>query len=322
MNLDIKLGLTPRNTWRIFKWDYSAGMLIAGNPGTGKSQTATFYITQFAAKGAKIILGEYSAYSMKGEGLVDRSAHIRPAYYLPPAQTGDMLVEYIEQYKELADIRLDPVKGKTVDHFPIVFVIDEFSALMLDYQKQIPIEKLRSMSMTMRKVNMRMIIIGQSWAMLGRQVPQLRAMLDQTIIHRLAKNNAEIFVRGSQEVTDVMRLKPGYVMKDGEMMYIPSALRDNNLELYRQRIAEMHNNPNHLLEGLLTQNSDWKAVEVPSRNINIGNMEGTEVEVIRRIKDGQSNYKIAKDVYNVSGGRKLNEIIAQLDKIRAEYNGE
>lgn len=319
MNLDIKLGLTPRKTWRIFKWDYSAGMLIAGNPGTGKSQTAAFYITQFAAKGAKIILGEYSAYSMNGEGLVDRSAHIRPAFYLPPAQTGDDLVDYIDRYKELADIRLDPIKGKTVEHFPIVFVIDEFSALMLDYQKQIPIEKLRSMSMTMRKVNMRMMIIGQSWAMLGRQVPQLRAMFDQVIIHRLAKNNAEIFARGNEEITAVMRLKPGYVMKDGEMMYVPSALRGNNLDLYRQRIAEMHSNPNHLLEGLL---SDWKAVEATSNTINLASMEGLEVEVLNRIKEGQSNFKIARDVYNVNGGRKLSEINAQIDKIRALYNGE
>lgn len=306
---DIKLGVTLRNTWRQFLWKHNAGMLLAGNPGTGKSQTAAWYITQFAAKGVKILLGEYAAYSMEGEGLVDRCQHITPAFYLPPTQTGSGLIEYIDIFKELADTRLDPIKGKTVEHFPIMFVIDEFSALMLDYQKQIPIEKLRSMAMTMRKANMRMMIIGQSWAQLGRQLPQLRVMFDQVICHRLMRNNAELFTQRSDEVDIIQRLEPGWALKDGDKIYVPSALRGYNLERFRSHILAIHG------EG------HGKAMEVPSHSLENGpnvSVGSPSLELQQRIDGGQSNYKIIKEMYGVTGGRKFAEHAEYVNSFRSK----
>lgn len=256
MNLDIVLGITQRKTARRLLWNQSNGLIVAGGSGSGKSQTAAWYATQYALKGCKIVLGEYSAYSVQGEGLVDRCDHLKPAFYYPPARTAEDVIEYIHRLKALADIRLDPVTGRTVQHFPLVCFLDEFSALMLDYKKDMPVDKLRSMAMTIRKAGMKMVILGQSWSQLSNEIPQMRNAFDHVVLHRISALNAKVFDPSSKTAQTIMRLDPGYALKDGDLMYVPSKLTGKNLEYAHKRLAELHppQSIDDLLESLMMEN--------------------------------------------------------------------
>lgn len=265
MNLDIILGLTTRNTARRLLWKQSNGLIIAGGSGSGKSQTATWYATQYALKGAKLIIGEFSAYSPEGDGLADRCEHLNRAMYLSPAREAPQVIEYIDRFKHLAEQRLN---GRTNDNFPIVFFIDEFSALMIEYPNDVPVDKLRSMAMTIRKANMKMVIMGQSWSQLGNEIPQLRNAFDHTVIHRLSPNNVKVFDKSVEVAKVVNRLEPGWALKDGDIMYVPSRMGNDNMQYVEIRLREVHTD-RALLDTLLSQTDrQTKPTEILENTIN------------------------------------------------------
>lgn len=311
MNLDIILGITQRKTARRLLWNQSNGLIVAGGSGSGKSQTACWYATQYALKGCKIVLGEYSAYSVQGEGLVDRCDHLRAAFYYPPARTAEDVIEYIHRLKALADIRLDPEKGKTVQHFPLVCFLDEFSALMLDYKKDMPVDKLRSMAMTIRKANMKMVILGQSWSQLQNEIPQMRNAFDHVVIHRISALNVKVFDPSSRTAQQVVRLDPGYALKDGDLMYVPSRMSDKNLEYARKKLTEIHppQSIDDLLEALLMES-------IPDRQTE--GIEITEnVPVSNRLSDINIDDKRDLIAFLHSIGKNYSEI---RDLVRGDNN--
>lgn len=312
MDLNIVLGLTTRNTARRLLWKQSNGLIIAGGSGSGKSQTATWYATQYALKGVKLIIGEFSAYSPEGDGLVDRCEHLQRAMYLPPAREAPQVIEYIDRFKFIAEQRLN---GRTSDNFPIVFFVDEFSALMIEYPDDVPVDKLRSMAMTIRKANMKMVIMGQSWSQLGNEIPQLRNAFDHTVIHRLSPNNVKVFDKSTEVAKLVNRLEPGYALKDGDLMYVPSAMRDENMQYVHTRLIEMYPDSD-LLATLLAESprTNERSIQNQPESLPIERTNAvvkTKEDVIKMLK---ANGLSITEVRNIVRGENT--------KIAAIYNGE
>lgn len=197
-------------------WRNSNGLLIAGIPGTGKSTTASYYIHQYAYKGTKFIICDYNAALGTGETLLSRVNHLEDTFLYPPATTKKQIEDYIYQIQKIGD---DRYSGRQTDHFPILFVIDEFPAFIYDYSppqvtntkvsgdkksdegetritERAPdfIESLTSSLWKYRKVNIHFMLIGQDWAQAGTNgVRKLRSAITDRVIHRVDESQAAMF---------------------------------------------------------------------------------------------------------------------------------
>lgn len=262
----IRLGNTFDGDKVSLHWRNSNGILIAGIPGSGKSQSAALYLTQYAYSGTKIVLCDYNAALGTGETLLDRVTHLEPAFILPAATTKDKIVEYIGFIKQLGDNRYS---GADIDHYPIIFVIDEFPAFLMDYEPEQRIttriegdkrsdegevkttikaigfiEELVSSILKFRKVNIHYMLIGQEWAQMGTAgVRPLRSNMTDRVLHRMDESQALLFgITDSATRRQMQHFKTGQALYNDTPIQVP-LLTDNHIRQVQEKIGYKPNVP-------------------------------------------------------------------------------
>ena len=364
------------------EWRKCNGIIIPGQSGSGKTNTAVHYMSQYAAQGVKLIVCDYNG--GLEQTLSDQIEHLSDSFLWDPVVEGEDIVAYIDRIHALGQERL---QRRDTNHFPILFVVDEFSSFISNTPVPLEVTKVRNGDTTTttrkaqymqrfvdaltttRKVDIKFMVMGQNWVQAGTtsSVRQFRDNFNTIVFHKLSHTDAKLFTSDPQTIRQIESLKPGLVMHENTLLRLP--LVSETEKLWAEKRIR---NVRHLTQGYtptgpplkepLRNNSDtdllgkllaevlpepevvtevhWKAVEaIPRHSIIranppkegtvellpkpetvrqtvVQNVPATLVEIITRIKRGESNYKIAKEMYNTRNGRRLQVLSAGFDKIR------
>jgi hypothetical protein len=257
MVLKLAVGLKKTNNkiyGSFLNWDTSNGIIIAGRSGSGKSNTAAHYLTQLAAQGVKLIICDYNGGGGTGQSLIERIEHLGDAFLWPAVTEEQDIIRYIESLHELGKQRL---KGKIPisEHFPIVFVIDEFSSFVANTPPPVQITTIKEgdtktitraptymqraldMLITVRKANMRVIVMGQNWLQSGTtsHVRAFRSNFSDIVLHGLSARDAGLFIDDRDVARVVETLKTGQIYYNGNRLYVP-LLNSRDIEWAQKKI--------------------------------------------------------------------------------------
>lgn len=241
------------NQWVSISWKENNGLLVAGQSGSGKSQTAAFYLIQYALQGVKLILCDYDSPDGDEETLSERVSFLQESFYLPPAKTTEEIVARLRSLSKEYELRKkDPTR-----RFPLLFVIDEVSAFFQslddgDYGYS-PSSFAREL-LLFRKVGIRAMIIGQEWSSnfsksAREALRPIRSAFRVKILHKIDGANAKMLLDASDQKSArvLSEMKTGQIYHNKEILNIPlltkedakySSERLHSTVLYNEKIYQ------------------------------------------------------------------------------------
>lgn len=224
------------------QWKQNNGILIAGLSGSGKSQTAAWLLTQYAYAGVQLIVCDYDAPvdDDESEALSDRIHHLEKSFLMPPVRKVADIKRYLTALEQEYELRLnDPTR-----RFPLMFVIDEVSALLSELKDDTEYGGIQTFAANMlkiRKVNMRAMIIGQEWSSgFSTQIMRpIRSAFRVKIIHNLDSANAKLVLDmpTSDDIRTIGKLQTGQIFFNGDTYQVP-LLSDVFIEKVERTLAE------------------------------------------------------------------------------------
>lgn len=205
------------------EWKHNNGILIAGLSGSGKSQTASFYLDQLAYQGVKLIICDFDSPLEEEEALSERVKHLEDSFYLPPAKSPEEIKHRLHALGVEYQKRIqDPNR-----RFPLMLVIDEVSAF-LSYIKDDEgkaIEDFARNLLQMRKVGIRSMIIGQEWSagFSTNLMRPIRSAFRVKILHQLDAANVKMLMDfpTSEIARKIGAQKTGHAYFNDRFMQIP-----------------------------------------------------------------------------------------------------
>lgn len=228
-NPTILLGLTKHSgkiKGATLEWIDNNGILIAGQSGSGKSQTAAFLLNQYAALGVKLIICDYDSPDGNEETLSGRIAHLADSFYLAPVKTAeDIQAQLVKLDKEYRLRLSNPDRN-----FPLLLVIDEVSAFLSylsDTKKkgEDPIKVFARNLLQFRKVNIRSMIIGQEWSsgFATTTMRPIRSAFKIKLIHRLDRANVSLVMdkAESNTIRTIGHLQTGQIYYNDYVLSVP-----------------------------------------------------------------------------------------------------
>lgn len=360
----IEQGRVTRSV-RVLEWRACNGIIIPGQSRSGKTNSAVYYMSQYASQGVKLIVCDFNG-GLDGT-LIPQIDHLAGAFYWEPATDGDQIVEYIERIHDLGKKRYT---GKVTNNFPLLFVIDEFTSLLSNNPAPAITTRTRAgdtttttkqagymqhfvdVLTTAAKRDIKFMVMGQNWAQVGTtsSLRQFRGNFTDAVFHRLSSRDAELFTNDRQTINQIESLRAGFVIHNGDMLRVPLFREQHRLDterLIRKQFPGFDSNEllgkllgEVLPDGEAVREAHWKAVEVvprhsiiranPPRESTVEVLPKPEaeqqqlpnplMEIITRIKRGESNYIIAKNMYKVTSGRKYQLLTSGIEKIRRKMN--
>ena len=229
-------------------WKDCNGILIAGQSGSGKSQTASLIIGQLAYQGVKLIPCDFESPYMEPDALAERISFCSGAFLYPVATDAQDILHRIDMLKaEYQKRRKDPDRRE-----PWLLIIDEFSAFLsylrdVDFEGETdPIAAFARLLMQMRKLNMRALVIGQEWSsgFATTSMRHIRSAFPIKLIHKLDGPNTKMLLDGA----DINAIRTVGALKTGHVFFrentIPVPYVDNSFKyLVTQKIARLpHSN--------------------------------------------------------------------------------
>lgn len=209
--------------WIPLAWKENNGILIAGQSGSGKSQTASFYLNQYAYQGTQLIICDFDSPDEEEEALSERIDHLRGAFYLPVAKKP----EDIQNRLKILNAEYERRRNDVTRRFPLMLVIDEVSAFLshIKEDNSNAIENFAQKLLLMRKVGIRSMIIGQEWSsgFSTQLMRPIRSAFRVKIIHKLDAANTKMLLDfpTSQLVRDIGALNTGEVYYNGAKLRVP-----------------------------------------------------------------------------------------------------
>lgn len=193
-------------------WDLlNGGMLIAGKPGMGKTNTLNLIISQLALLGARLVVADYNGYLP--QALSSNIEHLEKSLLIPIAKDARETITAIQLVNEIGQKRL---KKEMPCDYPIVLVIDEFTSFV----RQNPLPKVENISRkksgnteqkattvqptyltilsdilnTMRKADIVIIVSGQNFVQIGNEsgLRVFRSTFTHTLLHGLSPADARL----------------------------------------------------------------------------------------------------------------------------------
>lgn len=225
-------------------WGGNNGILIAGQSGSGKSQTASFILTQMAYYGVQLVLCDYDAPLEEEEALSERCSHLEGAFYLPPVRKDKDIRDYIRKMNEEYNLRIqDPNR-----RFPLIFVIDEASSFLANEKDNDPnaIHKFVQDQLKIRKVNMRTMLAGQEWSskFSTQLMRPLRSAFRTKLIHNLDSANSKMVLDSptNEYIRRAGNLPTGYILYGEDTIKVPKLTEDFKQKTQKAIASYNHNN--------------------------------------------------------------------------------
>lgn len=297
-----KLGLIAR------KWDELGSILILGVMGGGKSNTATWIVSQETSRGAQVVL--IDKHMKSDESLYFKLKMLVDKFETPVADNPTATERVVKYVKNMLDERMSRRQQK--EDYRVIFVIDEFTAMMRDSAdknsewygvcKELAslIEKLNSEG---RKFGINVVCIGQVTNASRSGGTEVRDLFKTRIIHGMRKKQAQNLGL-TEEKRAIQQLDDGEVYVDiegkSEPFYTRVPYVDNAYIAQNTRSANVfYRRSEDVLDTFVTQ-----VVEIPE---HAENAPGTRLErdserVLELRLVGAGKNKIIDELYGVKRG--------------------
>nr|WP_139088770.1 hypothetical protein [Oscillochloris trichoides] len=210
------LGVNQDSEPIIWHWDNENALAIIGKGGSGKTTNSAYWLSQWACQGVRLLMAD--PHMNNRQSLYVATEHLHDALVEPCACDYGDITRYIELFHQIGYERLN----NTGDHYPLVFVIDEFTSYLLNSSdtKASALKLLDSVNQY-RKVGLRLMLIGQSWGQAIRVASQLRDSISSAVVLKSSKNDAAKFCAFDTTAKEANLLPIGRGFYQDEMIWIP-----------------------------------------------------------------------------------------------------
>jgi hypothetical protein len=219
-------------------WNDCNGLLIAGQSGTGKSQTASLVIGQLAYQGVSLLPCDFESPDGEPDALAERISFCSGAYLYPVATEAQEILQRIELLKEEYELRRkDPNRRE-----PWLFIIDEFSAFLSflkdsDFgEDKDPIASFTRLLIQMRKLNLRALVIGQEFSsgFATTSMRYIRSEFAVKLLHKLDGPNTKMLLDGA----DINTLRTVGSLRTGDVFYRENIVSIPYVDVsFKQKVA-------------------------------------------------------------------------------------
>lgn len=217
-------------------WEHSNGLAVIGKGGSGKTTGAAYWLSQLACQGVRFLMAD--PHMTNKQSLFAQTEHLQKALLMPCVSEYKDITRYITYFHELGHKRIH----NEAEHFPLMFVIDEFTSYILnsDDTKQAALKLLDSVNQY-RKVNLRLFLIGQTWGQAVKVISGLRDAISDAIVLKSSVNDARKFCAFEATAKEAKLLEPGKGYFNDEMVWIPRLTGTS--KLVTQKRVETFNHP-------------------------------------------------------------------------------
>ena len=274
--------------WISISWKENNGGLVAGQSGSGKSQTAAFYLIQYALQGVKLILCDYDSPDGDEETLSERVSFLQESFYLPPAKTTEEIVARLRSLSKEYELRKkDPTR-----RFPLLFVIDEVSAFFQslddgDYGYS-PSSFAREL-LLFRKVGIRAMIIGQEWSSnfsksAREALRPIRSAFRVKILHKIDGANAKMLLDASDQKSArvLSEMKTGQIYYNKEILNIP-LLTKEDAKYSSERLHSTIRYNEKIYQDRIYQAASTTLTPTPTTNLTPTKTSGGEIVLLNSL---------------------------------------
>lgn len=318
------------------EWDSFSVMAIAGNSGSGKTNTARFMLCQLLLTGVDIIVADPHGYI----GTQSLTSSVKPLEHLflqPIAIEKSKRLELIRMAGKEFTLRKNNQKNS---NRKFVLIIDELTAHFLECtQEEINEQQkiLLSIANEARKVNMRIILIGQNWRhdFIGSR--SVRSSINAVIFHRISGDEVKLLVETvpASVRRDITQLAAGYACIYSTTNYfdvvkIPYISLDD-ITLFARKIESRYESrnensgtesrTNHAMnhahpDAVKPINTDYRDSDIllaknAQKNESRNDKLAQKIVLIREsILAGATKENTIKQVFNISKGSKYKPYLA------------
>jgi hypothetical protein len=229
--------------WSVLHWADTNGMIVAGQSGSGKSQTVSWLLNQYAYWGVKIIVCDYNSPQGEEETLIERIKHLEGAYWLPPARDIDSILSHLDALHMEYLLRLeDPTR-----RYPLLLVLDEMSAFLFAMKRKKDNQTIANLTqglLVYRKLGIRVILVGQEWSTkaVTPEFRTIRSSFRTVLIHTLDPSNLDLLISSpSTSLTQTIRTLPvGKILVGDTILSVPLLSNDEKLRAV-EKIQQYNN---------------------------------------------------------------------------------
>jgi hypothetical protein len=229
---NILLGVNADKEYVVWNWQQENALAIIGKGGSGKTTSAIYWLSQLSAQGVSVMMCD--PHMNHKESLYAQSDFMHGALIAPCVKSYSDIHSYVQAFHTIG---MQRINDDSIEQTPLVLVIDEFTSYLINYPqaKETVLTLLDSVNQY-RKVQMRLILIGQTWSQAVKMVSGLRDALSSSVILKSSANDARKFAAFETTAKEATNLVPGTAFYQDERLWIPRATSTWKL-VVSQRVA-------------------------------------------------------------------------------------
>lgn len=306
------------------EWDSFSVMAIVGASGSGKTSTARLMLCQLLLNDIDIMICDPHGY-IENQSLTHSIKPLQQFLLQPIAIDKDSRIRAIRHAgMEFNKRKNNPAASKR----KFVLIIDELTAHFMECDSSEVHEQeqiLLAIANQARKVNMRIILIGQNWKQDYIGSRSVRSSINAIIFHRINGDEVKLLSENTPATIrrQITQLKQGYAILYSQtniyqyvkIPYISiDDIRDfatriesrnesrNNKIVARDSTESRHSNDVKPL-----RDSDSFSQKIPQNNESL---DKKQLAIIAAIKSGKTKEQTIKDIFGYSKGSKYKPYLA------------
>lgn len=309
-------------------WQNLYSALIGGMSGSGKSTLIRSLLAQSALQGGRFVVID----PHYGAGEESLGASLQPLRNLMLCDVASNDREMLSALRFVADIGQRRLSGQDTDKTPVVLVVDETTGILQrgNVSDQL-IDVLGMISQETRKVGLYAFCIGQNFS--GKVLPtEVRNSFVSFISCRARKDVARV-QSGSNEfgemAADLTIGQAVWMTPAGEVhrVSVPNCTQ-NHLQHVAANLDQItvgrspstvlpqsFQSPSAGVENAIVE-VPWKesgsTVEGVPEGVQLTTLTPQQALIVEMYKRGESHYKIASEVFGVTGGRRYEDAVTQI----------
>lgn len=217
-NQNLLVGITPQKELKWIQWNTFNALAVVGAGGSGKTTAAVYWLSQWAIQGVRFFICD--PHMDTDEGLCAQVDHLQGAFLDKCVRDYDDITKRIARVHTIGEQRIRGEIPKD-QHYPMMLVIDEFTSFIINSPtaKKAAVTLLDATNQY-RKVNIRLLVIGQTWGAAVQTTAGLREAISDCVVFKSQENNASKFCLPTT-ARKAKTLKVGQAFFQDELTYIP-----------------------------------------------------------------------------------------------------